>query len=112
MAWNWDEISKTICEGLDTAAVAAVTYAGWYNFNQDMRAPLDVALERMSERVRTMTPEMLEKYEAVYLGYARTAVIPEHQTRAMHLYAWYKIGEYQRFGHFRGFCKAVLPHEL
>jgi hypothetical protein len=112
MAWDWDAIGKTVREGLDTAAMAAVTYAGWHSFNQDMNMPLDAALERMTERARTMTPEALDRYECLYLAYARTAVDPEHHTRALHLYAWLKLNELQRFGTFRGFGHAALPHEL
>jgi hypothetical protein len=77
-----------------------------------MNLPLDTALERMAERVRTMTPDTLDKYESVYLAYARTAVTPDHNTRALQLYAWLKLHEYQRFGRFRGFGNAALPHEL
>ncbi len=112
MAWDWEEIGNTIREGLNTAAMAAGTFLGWKNFNDDMNAPLDVALERMAHRVKTMPPDTLDKYEACYLAYARTAVDPDHHTRALHLYAWLKLNEYERFGQFRGFGRAALPHEL
>ena len=62
------------------------------------------AMFQLEQGVRSLQPGQFDAFEEVFLEHSLLFFDPEMRTRAMELYAWIKILEYQLAGNeFRGF---------
>lgn len=96
MAWDWENILKTVNDVSKGGLIGM-------KINEWMDMPESEGFEAIEDFINESSTEMIDNMDVVLLNHCNMVFDVDDRKKIIKYYAYFKLGEYKAYGKWRGF---------